>query len=139
MNLPTPFLSVEVFVGSGFLLLWSPWQARAVALSFPSLGRPPAGPAALPAHAESIEFRAALEGEFRGPAAGIVEEPTQFDWNAANVGFSVLEAWGHTQTTRQPSTAARRMRRGRRATRSAAMTAQSASVTMGPVACAPPK
>lgn len=47
----------------GFLPLWLPWQVRAVALSFLHWGGRPPPPAALPAHAASIEFRVALEGE----------------------------------------------------------------------------
>jgi hypothetical protein len=47
------------------------------------------GPAALPAHAESVDFRTALQGEFRGSAAGVVEEPTLFDRDAPDV-FDVL-------------------------------------------------
>lgn len=74
-------------MGGGFLLPGH--RGRPGRSPCPSPGRPPVGPAALLAHAESIEFRAALESELRGPAAGVVEEPTQLDQEAADV-FDVL-------------------------------------------------
>lgn len=67
----------------GFLPLWLPWQVRAFALSFLHWGgRPPQPPYQRMPRATSSAWRS---GEFRGPAAGVVEESIQLDRDAADV------------------------------------------------------
>jgi hypothetical protein len=87
------FLSMDVFVGGGFLLLWSPWQARAVALSFPHVPE-----------LNSCHLRNGANWVFGSPEAGWPSPARHTAWHSRSEA-----AAPPTTTPCRPVTSARRL------------------------------